>query len=241
MALTMQWLRLYAEAVDDAKLRLLAFEDRWHFIAILCCKAQGILDEQEPLLTRLVSLKLGLENKAFEEVIRRLYEVGLIDKTTYQPLAWSRRQFVSDQDPTAAERAKRYRDNRIKKRVTQTSRVTSRISHASRTEQNRAEQSRTEEASLSGCEPDVAPLETQAREVLAFLNEKTGKRFQPVGTNLKMIVCRLKEGYDVATLRAIVAVKRREWWDDAKMRQYLRPATLFNATKAAQYRGELPS
>lgn len=39
------WLRLYTEAVDDEKLRLLAFEDRWHFIAILCCKGKGIIDE----------------------------------------------------------------------------------------------------------------------------------------------------------------------------------------------------
>lgn len=240
MALTMQWLRLYAEAVDDAKLRILAFEDRWHFIAILCCKAQGILDQNEPLLTRLLSMKLGLENKAFEEAIRRLSEVGLIDKTTYQPLAWSRRQFISDQDHTAAERAKRYRDKRINNNVTNASRVTSRTKHASRAEQSRAEQ-KLLKASLSGDAPDVTPFEQQAREVLAFLNEKTGKRFQPVGTNLKLIVCRLKEGYDTQTLRAIVAVKRREWWDDANMRQYLRPATLFNATKCAQYRGELPT
>jgi len=34
-------------------------------------------------------------------------------------------------------------------------------------------------------------------------------------------------------------MKCREWGADEKMEEYLRPATLFNATKFAQYRGKL--
>ena len=36
---TMQWFRLYAGIVDDEKLRLLAFEDRWHYVALLALKS----------------------------------------------------------------------------------------------------------------------------------------------------------------------------------------------------------
>ena len=79
----------------------------------------------------------------------------------------------------------------------------------------------------------------QAREVLEFLNAKTGRHYQPVDANLKLIVARLKEGASVADCRAVVAKKCREWSTDEKMSDYLRPATLFNATKFAQYRGEL--
>src|SRR5690606_9857345 len=105
----MPWFRAYTEMVDDEKLRLLAFEDRWHFVALLCLKGQGILDGDDPLLMRKVAVKLGLDMRTLEEVIRRLAEVGLIDSKTLQPLAWESRQMRSDADPTNAERQRRYR------------------------------------------------------------------------------------------------------------------------------------
>lgn len=78
-----------------------------------------------------------------------------------------------------------------------------------------------------------------ALEVLGFLNEKTGRNYQPVKANVDLIAARLKEGATVDDCMAVIAKKFREWWPDDKMRDYLRPATLFNAQKFAQYRGEL--
>lgn len=104
---SMPWFRMYAEAVDDEKLRLLACEDRWHFVALLCCKTKGILDEDSDLLRRKVAVKLGLSTGELEEVARRLSEVGLIDRETLQPLAWEHRQFQSD---SSTERVKAYRE-----------------------------------------------------------------------------------------------------------------------------------
>jgi len=92
-----------------------------------------------------------------------------------------------------------------------------------------------EEKPLSG-KPDLLP---QSREVLDFLNAKTGRAYKPVQANLEMIANRLKEGYTVAELRQVVAKKCREWGSDEKMAIYLRPATLFNKTNLAQYSGEL--
>lgn len=107
------WFRLYSEAVDDEKLRLLAFEDRWHFIAILCCKNNGILDTETTLMRRKVAVKLGLDLRELGEVARRLSEVGLIDQETLQPIKWNDRQFKSD---TSAERTRAYRDRLKHKR-----------------------------------------------------------------------------------------------------------------------------
>jgi hypothetical protein len=105
---TLGWFRLYSEAVDDAKLCLLAFEDRWHFVALLCCKAQGILDKTRPdLLRRVVARKLGLSAAAFDEAIKRIAELDLIDSETLQPSKWSSRQYESD---SSAERTKAYRE-----------------------------------------------------------------------------------------------------------------------------------
>ena len=82
---SIRWFRMYSEAVDDEKLRLLAFEDRWHFVAILCCKAQGLLDGDDTLRRRKVAVKLGLAARELDEVARRLEEVGLIDAETLNP------------------------------------------------------------------------------------------------------------------------------------------------------------
>lgn len=108
--MTNPWFRMYTEAVDDEKLRLLAFEDRWHFVALLCCKGKGILDEGEVgMVRRKVAVKLGLDLRELDEVARRLNEVGLIDATTLQPRAWSDRQFQSD---SSTERVRAYRERR---------------------------------------------------------------------------------------------------------------------------------
>lgn len=87
-----------------------------------------------------------------------------------------------------------------------------------------------------GLKPD---LKAKSREVLDFLNSKTGRQYEPVPANLELIVARLKEGATLDDCRAVIAKKCRDWSGDEKMAPYLRPATLFNRTKFAQYRGEL--
>lgn len=79
------WFRLYSEAVDDEKLRLLAFEDRWHFIALLCCKSKGLLDSSDRLMSRKVAVKTGLTIEELGDVLVRLGAVGLVCTETLQP------------------------------------------------------------------------------------------------------------------------------------------------------------
>ena len=119
----MPWFRAYTKMVDDEKLRLLAFEDRWHFVALLCLKGSGVLDQNDPLLMRKVGVKLGLDSRTLDEVVRRLAEVGLIDRETLQPIKWDELQMRSDADLTAAERKRRQRQ-RQREGDTDASRVT---------------------------------------------------------------------------------------------------------------------
>ena len=77
-----------------------------------------------------------------------------------------------------------------------------------------------------------------ALTVLSFLNEKSGRAYRPVGANLDLIKARLKEGYTVQDLKTLTARKCREWREDDTMKKFMRPATLYNKTKCAQYIGE---
>lgn len=108
------WFRAYTDMIDDEKLRLLAFEDRWHFVALLCCKRSDLLDQNDhpDLLRRKVSVKLGVQVRELEEIARRLGEVGLIDPETLQPIAWETRQYESD---TSTERVRRFREKKKEK------------------------------------------------------------------------------------------------------------------------------
>jgi hypothetical protein len=101
---------MYSRSVDDEKLRLLAFEDRWHFVALLCCKSMEILDDSDlQLMRRKVAVKLGLDVQELGEVARRLSEVGLIDRDTLQPIKWDDLQYQSD---SSKERVRKYREKR---------------------------------------------------------------------------------------------------------------------------------
>jgi uncharacterized phage protein (TIGR02220 family) len=76
-----------------------------------------------------------------------------------------------------------------------------------------------------------------AKRIIDYLNEKCGKSFRPVAANMKMIKARLKE-FSEDDLLKMITHKCNEWMF-TDMEKYLRPATLFNATKAAQYVGEI--
>ena len=120
-------------------------------------------------------------------------------------------------------------------------------------EQNQNQEQNQKKIFMSG-KPDVDSLylddsdlakskstsfKSQAIEVLEFLNEKAGRAYRPVDANLKLIIARLKSGASITECFQVIAKKTREWKVDPKMVEYLRPATLFNATKFEQYVGEL--
>ena len=90
---------------------------------------------------------------------------------------------------------------------------------------------------MSG-KPDHAANGKESKALLEFLNEKTGRKYQPVPANLKLIEARINE-YGEQPLRSMIAMKVRKWKTDEKMKEFLRPKTLFNATNCANYIGEL--
>ncbi len=103
------WFRMYGDAIDNDKLRLLAFEDRWHFMALCCCMTQGIQDgSSDVLVRRRVAVKLGLQISELENLEQRLREVDLIGDGLV-PLKWDERQFQSD---SSTERMRKHREKK---------------------------------------------------------------------------------------------------------------------------------
>ncbi len=90
-----------------------------------------------------------------------------------------------------------------------------------------------------GKEGDIHASPDAAQSILEYLNQKAGKAFRPVKANLSVIDARLKEGATVDECNAVIDAKVEQWAADPKMQQYLRPETLFGATKFQQYVGSL--
>lgn len=73
------------------------------------------------------------------------------------------------------------------------------------------------------------------KEVLDFMNAVCSRNYNYLtkGHN-KEIIARLKE-YPVDSLKLVVSNRYEEWKDDSYMNKYLRPSTLFNASKFPIY------
>ena len=106
-------------------------------------------------------------------------------------------------------------------------------------------------ATLADCKHDASNMSNhvingrnyreEAKALIDFLNEKTGKSFRVNDTNLEFIMARLRSGVDQQTCKTLIMRKVRDWLPDPKMSHYLRPETLFNKTKFETYLAEVSS
>lgn len=90
-----------------------------------------------------------------------------------------------------------------------------------------------EEETLSGKPDPDSPS-----GLLEYLNAKTGRKYRDLPANVEFLKARLAES-SPDEVRAVIDAKVAQWGNDDKMAEYLRPATLFNRTKFAQYLGEI--
>lgn len=73
-------------------------------------------------------------------------------------------------------------------------------------------------------------------EAIEFLNLKAGTRFSTATKKYRdLLDVIFKEGYTIRDIKDVVIVKTEEWQNDARMKRYLRPSTLFNRNKFDEY------
>lgn len=73
------------------------------------------------------------------------------------------------------------------------------------------------------------------KDILSFLNEKTGKHFKECKETERLINGRISEGYTVEDFKTVIEKKCKEWKDDSKMATFLRPSTLFAPSHFDEY------
>ncbi|WP_225354974.1 conserved phage C-terminal domain-containing protein [Lacticaseibacillus pantheris] len=80
------------------------------------------------------------------------------------------------------------------------------------------------------------------KEVLAYLNQKTGKRFRNVDSNSRLIKARINEAsYSLDDFKTVIDSKTQEWLQQPEMVKYLQPSTLFAKKHFDEYLNAAPS
>lgn len=98
-----------------------------------------------------------------------------------------------------------------------------------------------ENKEIHNVEPKKEPYIDQVKEVIDYLNLKTGKKYSTRGkANVDHIKARLREGFTVEECKKVIDNKCATWLNDGKMNQFLRPETLFSG-KFEGYLNEVPN
>ena len=104
----------------------------------------------------------------------------------------------------------------------------------------RLDSTRQDKTQESQPEADNISLEV-VKEVIDYLNQKAGTKYRATTAATKRLVgARLKEGFTVDDCKKVIDNKVADWLNDEKMKNYLRPNTLFQASKFESYLNETP-
>jgi len=211
----------------------------------------GVLDMTAQALSARTSIPLNIIQEGIEileapdKVSRTPDEEGrrIIRLDEDRPWGWKITNYAKYREiRTAEERREYHRRYYHEKRKSKNSTKTSTDSTGAQLTQPivevKVEAEADKDKTLMSGKPDPKPV-LQAKDLLSFLNTKTGRNYQPVQANLDLIKARLKEGFTETQIRQVIAKKTREWSADDKMESFLRPKTLFNRTNFANYAGEL--
>lgn len=111
-------------------------------------------------------------------------------------------------------------------------------------EQNRIEEDISNVHQGDGNHKQPTIKQEDIQTILRHLNDLTGSAFRWAGPSgratkhAQLVRDVLKQGYTVAQCLSVIDAKARQWLTDDKMRQYLRPSTLFRLSKFETYLDE---
>jgi predicted phage replisome organizer/uncharacterized phage protein (TIGR02220 family) len=197
-------------------------------------------------------------------VLQKLGMVRLREDGCYVIDGWEDHQAVDGAAAKNRERQRRYRERQKAKKLLEAAQVAEQIEaeafakSAESPSQTGALANNAEQDATQSVTPNVTDygleirdkskekeqkekakkekVENDVTHVIDYLNARSGKRFNPRGEGARKVVrARLSAGYTVDDLKAVIDSKCAQWGTDQRMREYLRPSTLFAPTKFDEY------
>jgi uncharacterized phage protein (TIGR02220 family) len=231
--------------LSDENVICMSFEERGIYITLLSnCWIQGSIPADHNKLEKLLP---GINDpSSLNNVLERFNEMpGNPDRLINNRLEKEREKqdnFRDSKSESGKRGAEKRWENHEKKPLNSTA-MNDSASNSDAIDLPLAKNSSLSSSSSSTSSSNNKPLsgsgKEKEKEILEYLNQKAGKKYKPIPTNLKFISGRLSEGYSPEDLKRVVDCKVKEWKGDPKMDKYLRPITLFNPSKFAGYANEM--
>lgn len=242
----MRWIRLDLSWSHSEWLSVLSAESRLAWVELLCyVKGFGTDGRARTMTPDRFARMIYVGEESVRQMLRAAEihgSLAIIDND-WVIVKWSKYQG----DETAAERMRRYRENRKARSVesagddpvTDVTRNARNVTDVTGTETETETETSKKHSKKNACE---APFISESvAEVISYLNEKAGRKFDPAGGNCNQLRARVRDAgakcatQFVADAKRVVDLKVGEWGDDAKMSKFLRPETLFNSEKWPTY------
>lgn len=81
----------------------------------------------------------------------------------------------------------------------------------------------------------------EAEQIISYLNKKTGKHYKAkTDATVRLIKARMNDGFSIEDFKKVIDIKTAEWKHDDKMKNYLRPITLFSTKFESYLNSEVP-
>lgn len=231
-----QWIKITTSIFDDEKIKLIdAMPDCdaifviWIRLLTLAGKINDrgdiYLCETIPYTDEMLSTIFNRQVSTVRlalEVFTRFKMIEILDNKRIHIVNWEKHQNIEGLEKIKLQSGERVRRFREKKSL-EACNVT--VTQGNATEENRLEENKSIPAlSIEKKSPQDSEKE---KEILTYLNERSGKNFKHVHTNYKPILARFQEGFSLENFKEVIDSKVSEWGDDSKMSTYIRPQTLF--------------
>ena len=102
------------------------------------------------------------------------------------------------------------------------------------------QESTTENNNVSEEKPSKVVWTDETRHIIDYLNKRAGKKYSVKTKKTAQLIHRLLDnGFTVEDFERVIDIKCKQWLNNEKMNQYLRPRTLFSE-KFEDYLNEAP-
>ena len=180
----------------------------------------------EQMLASLTGTNIDIVRSA----MKLFQELGMIrileDGTIFMPEV----PRLTGKESESAERVRAFRERKRQELLNCNGDVTGCNDNKEKEEEKEEEKQRTENKEQQ--EEDLPYA-----EIISYLNEKTSSRYRNTESTKKLIRARIKEGFTKDDFITVIDNKVKTW-KGTEWEKYLRPQTLFNATKFQGYLNE---
>lgn len=233
--------RIIKESVctSDSIDQLTWFEEVLFYRLMVSCDDYGRFDGRIAVIkNRLFPLKETLTSDKVANALNRLSEVGLVCLYTvegkpylYLP-TWEHHQTIRAKKSKYPEPV--YEEKTSEIICKQMNANVSVIQSNPIQSESNPNPIRNTEIPADEPKENKSKYSAECEEVITYLNSKAGTHYRNVDSNRKLITARMKEGYTVEDFKTVIDKKCDEW-KGTDMQQFIRPVTLFQASKFENY------